>query len=161
MIIKGKNGAGLTFAPFFLRKEKKMERTDLTRYDIKPEAMLNYLRYNGPHFSKRLCEFAVGGMKRKDGIRLAKVSPWSKEDVEKLLTEQGVNVANNVSYDAVYVANMCKADYLGKSVPDEPHVALFIKDYLDDEDGYEGIAFNRFLADCARKGIVIPWEDVI
>lgn len=88
-------------------------------------------------------------------------SSWSKEDVEKLLTEQGVNVVNNVSYDAVYVANMCKADYYGKSVPDEPHVALFIKNYLDDEDGYEGIAFNRFLADCARKGIVIPWEDVI
>lgn len=25
---------------------------DLTQYDIKPESMINYLRYNGPHFSK-------------------------------------------------------------------------------------------------------------
>lgn len=38
---------------------------------------------------------------------------------------------------------MCKADYLGKSVPNENYLAQYIKDVLDDVDGYNGIAFNR------------------
>lgn len=33
-------------------------KEDLTIYDIKPEEFLNYLRYNGEHFNKKLCEFA-------------------------------------------------------------------------------------------------------
>jgi hypothetical protein len=31
---------------------------DFTKYDIKPESFINYLRYYGPHFNKKLCEFA-------------------------------------------------------------------------------------------------------
>lgn len=31
---------------------------DFTKYDIKPEGFLNYLRYYGPHFNKKLCDFA-------------------------------------------------------------------------------------------------------
>ena len=36
-----------------------MEKTDLTQYDIKPQSMINYLRYNGPHFNEKLLKFAV------------------------------------------------------------------------------------------------------
>jgi hypothetical protein len=52
-----------------------MERTDLTQYDIKPEAMINYLRYNGPHFSKKLVEFAVKHMKKENGTA---ITPFTK-----------------------------------------------------------------------------------
>jgi hypothetical protein len=31
---------------------------DFTKYDIKPEGFINYLRYYGEHFNKKLCEFA-------------------------------------------------------------------------------------------------------
>lgn len=34
-----------------------MNNTDLTQYDIKPEEMVNYLRYNGPHFNKKVIKF--------------------------------------------------------------------------------------------------------
>lgn len=64
-------------------------------------------------------------------------------------------------YDSLYVANMCKADFYGSCITTDINLAKFVKDYLDDEDGYDGIAFNRFLADCARKGIVINWENMI
>lgn len=47
------------------------------------------------------------------------------------------------------------------AIADKAGVARYIKDVLDDEDGYDGIAFNRWLADCARKGVAIPWEDVL
>jgi hypothetical protein len=31
---------------------------DFTQYDIKPQAFINYLRYHGEHFNKKLCKFA-------------------------------------------------------------------------------------------------------
>ena len=34
-------------------------------------------------------------------------------------------------------------------------------DEMDDPDGYEGMAFSRFLADCNAKGVPIVWEDMI
>lgn len=49
-----------------------MNKTDLTQYDIKPQAMINYLRYNGPHFNKKLYEFAVSKMTKKIGNSLVK-----------------------------------------------------------------------------------------
>lgn len=129
----------------------------MTQYDKKPEAMINYLRYNGPHFSKKLCEFAVGKMRKKDG----RITPWSKAEVDEILNTAGVEVENDNLYDTVFVANMCKADYYKSSITDKEHVARYIKDVLDDEDGYDGIAFNRWLADCARKGVAITWDDVL
>lgn len=130
---------------------------DLTQYDIKPEGMINYLRYNGPHFSRKLVEFAIGKMK-KGG---SKLKGLDKEQVDKLLSSSGIELENDYLYDSVYVANMAKADFFGSSITTDMNLAKFIKDYLDDEDGYDGIAFNRFLADCARKGVVINWEQMI
>ena len=78
-----------------------------------------------------------------------------------MLKGANVELENDNLHDAVFVANMCKADYYKSSVADKAGVARYIKDVLDDEDGYDGIAFNRWLADCARKGVAIPWEDVL
>ena len=38
-------------------------KTPLDTYDKKPQSMVNYLRYYGLHFNKRLCDFAVSKMK--------------------------------------------------------------------------------------------------
>lgn len=53
------------------------------------------------------------------------------------------------------------SDYLGDSVPDDAHLARYVKNVLDDKDGYDGIALTRFLADCNGKGIPVMWEDMI
>ena len=136
-----------------------MERTDLTQYDIKPEAMVNYLRYNGPHFNKKLLDFAVKNMTKKDDNPIV---PFTKDEVERKLKAAGVQLRNNQLYDHVFAANMCKADYLGSSVPnDDVHLSLYIKDTIDDPDGYDGMVFNRWYADMCRKGIVIDWEEMI
>ena len=138
-----------------------MQNTDLTQYDIKPEAMINYLRYNGPHFNKKLCDFAVSHMTKRAGSSLIPIVPMSKEQVDKLLETQKVVVKNTQLYDHVYVANMCKADLFGSSIQDDLHMARYIKDVIDDDDAYDGIVFNRWYADMCRKGIVINWEDMI
>ena len=56
---------------------------------------------------------------------------------------------------------MAKADYHESSITEDVKMIKFVKDYLDDPDGYDGIALTRFYADCIGKGETIPWEDVI
>lgn len=127
-----------------------------------PNGMREYLSHYGHHFSKRLCEYAVSKMKKEEGGKLKRIEPYTKEQVENLLEKYDVDLKNNKGYDACYVANMCKADYLGSSVPDEKHVALFIKDYLDDPDlKSDSRALDEYYAKCVREGIPIEWEDYI
>ncbi len=135
-----------------------MQKTDLTQFEELPKAMKIYLSNYGPHFSKKLCEFAVSKMTKKGGV---KITPYTKREVDNMLQAYSVNIENLEGYDHVFVANMAKADYLDSSIPDEPHLAKYIKDVLDDPDGYDGIAFNRWYADCARKGVAIIWEDML
>ena len=138
-----------------------MTNTDLTQYDIKPEGMINYLRYNGPHFNKKLLDFAVSKMTKKVGNVEQKIIPVVKEKADTMLKQYGIELKNNQLYDYLYVANMCKADFLGSSIADERHMALYIKDVIDDDDAYDGIVFNRWYADMCRKGIVVNCEEMI
>ena len=140
-----------------------MERRRLTDFDTQyPEAMLIYMRHNGPHFNRKLCEFAVSLMRKKDGQQEeVKLKAYSREEVDNILKVHGVKVKNNQLYDYVYVANMCKADFLGSSVPDEHYLALYIKDVIDDIDAQDGFVFNRWYADMCYSGYPIDWEDVL
>ena len=138
-----------------------MHNTDLTQYDVKPEYMINYLRYNGPHFNKKLLEFAVSKMQKNIGGKMVAIVPYNKEVVDKLLERNGIKLVNNQLYDYIFVANMGKADFLGSSIADEAHLAKYIKDVIDDDDAYDGIVFNRWYADMCRKGIAIDWENMI
>lgn len=131
---------------------------DLTKYDFKSPAMRAYLGTYGEHFSKELCHDAVRMMRNRDG---EPVIAQTKEEVKAMLERNGVELKNNALYDAVYVHAMARADYWGSSLDDEAHLAMFIKDYIDDPDGYEGKAFNRWYADCCKKGIVFDWEDYV
>lgn len=89
------------------------------------------------------------------------ITPWSKEEVDSLLKKYNITLNNKIGYDYVFAANMCKADYMGSSIMDEQHVALFIKDYVDDKDGYLELPFTRFYADCVGSGCPIDWGDML
>ena len=116
--------------------------------------MLNYLKYYGLHFNKKLCDFAVSKMKHGK-------EPISKQKAEELLEKYGIKLEYNELYDHVYVINMGNNDFFGSSIPDEKHLAIYVKDVIDDEDGYDGIVFNRWYADMSRLGIPIEWEDML
>lgn len=133
-----------------------MERLDY--YDILPKGMDAYLSHYGWHFSKAMCEWAVGNMKDRNKRR---VTMRPKEEIENILKAYGVELENDKGYDKVFVFHMGLSDYIGSSMPDESYVAKYVKDVLDDKDGYEGIAFTRFLADCNGKGVPVLWEDMI
>ena len=130
--------------------------------DKYPSGMEDYLAFNGWHFNKKMCDWAVSKMYK---INVAKrkeyITPYTKETVENLLKANNIKLDKDVGYDAVYVANMAKADFYGSSISDDMHLAKFIKDYLDDPDGYDGIVFTRFYADCIGSGTPIMWEDML
>ena len=109
-------------------------KEDFTEYDIKPEGFLNYLRYYGQHFNKKLCEFACSALPKQEYTKDLKL------------------------YDYVYVANWARSMFYGTSIIDEKRLAMFIKDVLEKEGD---LVFNRWYADTAKKGIPIEWEDMI
>ena len=78
-----------------------------------------------------------------------------------MLENYGIKLKRNKLYDHVFVANMCANDYLGKSVPDEKHMAMFIRDMIEDPDADPGFIFNRWYADQMFMNNPVEWEDMI
>lgn len=132
-------------------------RDSLDSFDLLPSDMRAYLRHNGYHFNKKMCDFACKQLHKKGEV----ITPWGKEDVDSMLKRNGVEIEESGDYDYVFVANMAKSDFYGSSLADESHLALFIKDYVEDKDQADGFIFNRFFADMVRKGQRIPWEEVL
>ena len=138
-----------------------MYQRNMGSYDEIPEGMQYYINNYGCHFNKKLCAEAVGRMYTKvNGVK-EYIKPYTKEQVDTILKSYRITLDRNKLYDAVYVANMCKADFLGKSVPSEEHLAKYIKDVIDDPDADEGYIFNRFYADCMFMNNPIDWDEVI
>ena len=131
-----------------------MIRTSLNLYDDRPISMKRYLKYYGQHFNKKLCQFAVSKMDHGK-------TPVSKEQVDNILNKYNIELENNELYDYVYVYNMGNNDFMGSSIADEKHLAMYVKDVIDDEDGYDGIVFNRWYADTVIQGIPIEWDEMI
>lgn len=129
-------------------------RQPLNLYDDRPSSMRRYLRYYGQHFNKKLCDFAVSKMKHGK-------SPISKDKVEEILKKYNIQLSNNELYDHVYVLNMGNNDFFGSSIIDERHLAMYVKDVIDDADGYDGIVFNRWYADMVSTGVPIEWEEML
>lgn len=56
-----------------------MHRRRLTDFDEIPEAMQVYMRYYGPHFNRKLLEFATSLMTKEDGGEEKPITPYTKE----------------------------------------------------------------------------------
>ena len=120
--------------------------------------MREYLRTYGMHFNKLLCEDAVSMMRDRNNEKIAFPD---KEAVLNVLKNYDVKLKNDVLWDVVYVYCMCKADFWGSSIEDELHLARYVKDYLDDPDGYDEIAFSRWYADCCKTGVFVDWDSYL
>lgn len=133
------------------------ERLDY--YDILPEGMDAYLAAHGHHFSKPMLHWAVGMMRSRNGERIAVPE---KSKLDEILAKNGITIENNKGYyDPLYVWCMSKSDYFGSSIPDEAHLALYVKDFLDDPDGSPTRAFDEFYAKTIALGIDIPWDELL
>lgn len=130
-------------------------------YDVIPEGLKRYINNYGCHFNKKLAKEAASRMYKYDGNDKVYIKPYTKDDVDKMLDMYGVHISRNKLYDAVYVANMCKADFLGSSIKSEEDLCHYIKDVLDDADAIDGYVFNRFYADTIFMNNPIEWDDMI
>lgn len=124
-------------------------KEDFTEYDVKPKAFVNYLRYYGPHFNKKLCDFACEQFERAE---------YSKEKLDILLQAHKIELKDAKLQDAVYVANWAKSMFYGSGIPDEKHLVLFIKDIFEKEGE---LIFNRWYADMAKLGIPVEWDEMV
>lgn len=123
--------------------------------------MEEYLSIYGWHFSKKMCEWASSKMYKRVSGKKEYIDPFTRDSLKTLMENFNVKIEGAKGYDDVYIANMCKADFLGSSVVGDLALLQYVKDVIDDPDGYEGMPFTRFYADCIGSGTPIPWEDVI
>lgn len=121
-------------------------------------AFEEYADQYGCHFNKKLYEWAVSMMRDRNG---SQIQPMQKEQVTEFLRVNGITLKNDKGYDAAYVHAMAKADYWGSSISDEAHLALFVKDFLDDPDGTKTKAFDHFIVDCRAKGEPIFFDEMM
>lgn len=121
-------------------------------------AFEEYVEQYGYHFNKKLYEWAVSMMKDRNG---GAIQPSTREQTTEWLKVHGVILKSDKGYDAAYVLAMAKADYYGSSVKDNNHLALFVKDFLEDPDGNPTKAFDHFVTDCKIMGEPIFWEEVL
>lgn len=133
-------------------------RIPLDSYEMIPEEQRAYLMNYGKNFNEKMCRFAVSMMRDRKGNKVEMVK---KDDLEKKLKENKIEIENDVMYNGVYVFAMCMADFMGSSIEDEKHALLYVKDYIDDPDAADGQVFNRFFADCVNAGIPIDWAEMI
>lgn len=90
-----------------------------------------------------------------------KVDFVEKEQVTEILRRNNVTDLPEMGYDIPFVFLRKKSDSLGGSIPDEAHLAMAVKEFFMDKDGYETMAFDEFLAKMNAKGVSVPWEDLL
>lgn len=129
-------------------------------YDNIPEDMRVYLQNYGFNFSEKMAEFAISKMKDKDGNQYI---PIPKEKVKELLNRYGVTLELDNGSNSWYVCNMLKSDNWGSSISDEQHLALSVKDYIDDKDAGVGSEkpFRYFFALCMGSGTALNWKELL
>ena len=128
------------------------------RYIISEDEAQYMERHKG-HFSKKLAAWAIQKMENRDATgQLRPINPYSLEEVEQMILPFRQEIGEDAIYDAWYLANMVKADYLGSSITDKEHVALYVKDTICDPDGEPTMVLACFRAKCDVKGVAIHWE---
>ncbi len=134
-----------------------MDRLDT--YESMPSGMRQYLSSYGWHFSKKLAEYATNSKRMKNAD--SSNHHWDYEEVKEALDRNGINVEKAKGYDIMYVANMAYSDFYPKPLSTEAQLMQYVKAYIDDPDGADGIALTRYYADCIAKGEPIMWEDFL
>lgn len=118
-----------------------------------------YEKKHGMHFSEKMAEHASKKMKNRNGL----AHYWTRDEVKNAIMSLGIKHPQDVRWcDLQYLANMAYADYFGSSLKTEADCLQWACDYIYDPDGYDGKAFNHYLADLMEcEHCDIPWQEVM
>lgn len=130
---------------------------------IMPIEMRSYLRSFGWNFNKKACEFAISKMRYKNPAtgKEERVEMKTKEQVEEILKRYNVKLEHDNGYNGVYLYHQGFSDLFKSSIVDEQHLAMYVKDMIDDEDLPGSNCFRQWLSNCDAKGIVVDWIDIL
>ena len=120
--------------------------------------MEEYIELYGRHFNKALFDYAVSMMEDRGGKKHVKMD---KEECDRFFKDYSVEIKRGKGHDAAYVLNMAKSDYFGSSITEEPKLAKYVQDYIDDVDGNSTRAFDEFFINCVAKGEPIFWDQML
>lgn len=127
-----------------------------------PRSMRRYLDYYGWHFNKPAYEYAASLMWKedKDGKK-QKVEPVKKEEVDKILKDNNIEIENKGNWDYMYWAMQCKADLMPEAIEDEKHMAKYVKMMTDDPDVSDETTFRKWYITMMGNGKGIPFEEFL
>lgn len=139
-----------------------MKYIPLDIHDDMPEGMRRYISNFGWHFNKKAYEYATKLMRKRNPKTNMeeRVKAYTKEEVDAMLMTYNVELKRKIMYDYVFVATMCRADYLGSSIEDEEHLVKYIKDTVDDVDASDETTFRRWVATMIGNGSPIDWYEI-
>lgn len=136
---------------------------DLFEFSLMPIEQQVYVARTGYHFDRKLYEYAASLMRRmnKQTQREEKVPVYTKVEVDSILRKYGIEVENKGNYDYVYIAQKCRADNFGGSIPDEHRLALYVKEICDDIDAPDGLIYREWVMRMATAGESVDWDQFI
>lgn len=79
----------------------------------------------------------------------------------EILKRNNVEIEKDMGYDIPFVFMRKRSDSLGGSIPDEPHLAMAVKEFFSDKDGYDTMAFDEFLAKVNALGVPVDWSSML
>ena len=143
----------------------KHEKQALDTFELEfmPMEMKAYLRNYGFSFSKKACEWAISLLRKENQStkKEEKIEPWDKDKVDELLKKHNITLENNVGYNYIYACNMLVADKYKSSIPDEAHLAMAIKDIIDDIDASPRLICKQWITHLDDSGIPIEWSELM
>lgn len=126
--------------------------------DVRKRDCRKYKELYGKHFTKDLCEWAVERMENRNGT----THHYNLDEVKSIWHKYKMDDLHNANwYDVMYVMNMAYADFYGRLFTEHHECAMYAYLYISDPDGYEGIAFQRWLGDIKAKDDEVPWQRFI
>lgn len=125
---------------------------------MQSESYEKYVEKHGYHFTDALSEHVSKGMKNANGTPHS----WTVAQVINAMKGLSLSVPQGVTDgDIAYLANMYYADFYPDVLKDDVSCLKAAHAAANDIDGYEGMAFCRWVADAIGKNISIDWDKFI
>lgn len=132
---------------------------DTANFIMKAGAFGEYIARHGYHFSNALADCATKMMRNTN----RKEHRWTSDQIRQQLAMHGITDLGSCTLgDITYLANMAYADFFPDVINGEHACIKYAIAVAKDPDGYEGIAFSRWIADLIGKRITtIDWEKFV
>lgn len=116
-----------------------------------------YVEKHGHHFTDALADHAVSLMQNRDGSS----HRWSATQVRDTIRDAGLYPSGRPGItdgDLAFAANMAYADFYPSPLASETDCLRYAVALAEDPDGYEGMIFDRWLADVRGRELRIDWD---